>query len=281
MSNITIGLPAYNEEKTIKKCILNILPQISKNDEVLVVASACTDNTVSETESLNDTRIRIIEDPVNRGKTVAINQILREAKHKHIILSDADVIPAEDSVEHLMKHLKKDDVGAVSAKIFNYKEENFFDKLQGFGWKGLDHQKVTEHEKGSFYALNGFLLGVKKDIIGTLDEKSLVDDAILGWEVKESGYKVIYEPEAKVYVQAAQNFSDYIKQKVRVRVGWWQMTEEGMGVTERRNVKQLKYLMTDLYAWPYITLDLIIWMKAYRDFKKKKFIWDQITSSKI
>ncbi|MBU1674088.1 glycosyltransferase [Patescibacteria group bacterium] len=281
MQNKTIGIPAYNEGKTIKKCVCNILPQLNEEDEILIVASACTDDTVSEAESLNDARIRIIEDPVKRGKTAAINQILQEAKNKNIILSDADVIPAKNSIEQIMKHLEKDDVGAVSAKIYNYKEENFFDKLQGFGWKGLDHQKVAEHEKGTFYALNGFLLGVKKGIVGNLDEKSLVDDAILGWEVKEAGYKVIYEPEAKVYVQAAQNFSDYIKQKVRVRVGWWQMTDEGMGVTERRNAKQLKYLVTDLYAWPYITLDLIIWMKAYRDFKKKKLVWDQITSSKI
>ncbi|MFH1425976.1 MAG: glycosyltransferase [Candidatus Kerfeldbacteria bacterium] len=278
---ISVGIPAYNEEKTIRKAIKAVLPQIGPDDEVLVVASACTDNTIDEARSLGDPRIRVIEQKEKAGKVSAINIIMREAKHKYILLLDADVIAADNAIEKLMAELQKDDVGAVSAKIINYKRENFWDKLQGFGWYALDHQKMEENANGMFWALNGFLAGVKKGIIGPLDETSLVDDAILGWEVKQAGYKCAYVPEAHVFVQAAQNWQDYKKQKIRVRVGWWQMTEKGMNFSDRRNWRQLKYFLTNLYAWPYIVVDGIIWLKARSDYRKRKFIWEQIKTSKI
>ena len=57
---ITIGIPTYNEEKVIVKCINSILPQISKDDEIIVVSSGCTDNTEKRIKEINDKRIRLI-----------------------------------------------------------------------------------------------------------------------------------------------------------------------------------------------------------------------------
>ena len=103
MNNLTLGIPAYNEGKTIKRCLNLLLPQLNESDEVIVIASACTDNTASEVRSLNDERIRLIEDPKKRGKTAAINQIMNEAIYNNIVFCDADVLPAEDSVSNLLK----------------------------------------------------------------------------------------------------------------------------------------------------------------------------------
>ncbi|MBU1118965.1 glycosyltransferase [Patescibacteria group bacterium] len=279
--NKTIGIPAYNEGKSIARAINTILPQLGTEDEVLVVASGCTDNTTSIVNRMNDPRIKIIIQKEKRGKVSAINIILRKAAYSHIILADADVIVAPHAIAFLQNQLTQKHIGAVSARVVNFKEDTFFDKVQGFGWNALHDQKVMENKRGTFYALNGFLAGVKKDIVAPLDEASLVDDAILGWEVKQKGYRVVYEPRSHVYVKAAQNLSDYVLQKKRVRIGWWQMTEKGMSIKERRNLSQLSYLLKDIYAWPYITLDLAIWLQARNDFKKKKLAWEQVSSSKI
>ncbi len=278
---LTIGIPAYNEEKSIKNTILNILPQINKNDELLIVASGCTDNTVNIVKSINNKRIKIITQSERRGKVSGTNIILANAKGEIIILIDADVIISKESIKKIVSNFDDPQVGASCARVANFQKITLFDKIQGLGWEGLDQQKREENKKGTFYALNGYLQAIKNGIVNQLDEKYLLDDALLGWEIKNKGYKIIYDYEICAYVKAAQNLKDYIAQKSRNRVGWWQMTKKGMKIKERRNFKQLKYLFKSPYAWLYVSLDILIWIKAYIDFHLGKSYWQEIKSSKI
>ena len=49
---ITVGIPTYNEQDVIGECINSVLQQISKKDEIIVVASGCTDKTVPVVEKI-------------------------------------------------------------------------------------------------------------------------------------------------------------------------------------------------------------------------------------
>jgi len=277
----SIGIPAYNEEKSIKNTISSLLPQLNPQDELIVVASGCTDKTVDIVNNFNDPRVKIIIQEKREGKVSAVNKILEKAKGDIIVLADADVSIPKDAISKLLYNFNDPKVGATCARVANFQRKTLFDKIQGFGWIALDHQKRKEDKKGTFYALNGYLVAIRNNIVSELDESFLLDDALMGWEIKKKGYKVIYESDTCAYVKAAQSLSDYIAQKSRNRVGWWQMTKKGMKINERRNLKQLKYLFTNLYSWPYISLDFLIWLKAFIDFRKKKSYWKEIKSSKI
>lgn len=277
----SIGIPAYNEEKSIKKTISHILPQLDDSDEIIVVASGCTDNTINVVKSIKDDRIDIVIQKKREGKVAAINEILMKANNELIFLIDADVIIAKDSIKKLENNLSKENVGATCARVQSYRRETLFDKIQDAGWIGLNDQKIEENKKGTFWALNGYLVGTKKSIAPQIDKKFLLDDAPLGWLIKKKGYKIIYDQKAVSYVLAVQSFKDFIKQKSRNRIGWWQMTKEGMKISERRNIKQLKYLFKNPYAWLYIALDLVAWAKAWWDYKHQRTYWDKVESSKI
>jgi cellulose synthase/poly-beta-1,6-N-acetylglucosamine synthase-like glycosyltransferase len=277
----TIGIPTYNEEKSIVKTIKSILLELDLKDEIIVVASGCTDKTIDVVNQIDDPKIRVIEQKERKGKVSAVNIILSKAQNEIVVLADADIIPSVGAIRRLVKNLDDPKVGASCAKVENYQRKTLLDKIQEFGWEALNDQKIEENKKGTFYALNGYLAAVKKNIIKNLNESYLLDDALLGFEIKKKGYKIIYDPTAKAFVKAAQNLRDYINQKARNRLGWWQMTKKGMKISERRNVGQLKYLLKRVYAWPYITLDFVIWLKAYIDFRKGKSYWKEIRSSKI
>lgn len=277
----TVGIPAYNEGKSIKKTILAILPQLEPDDEILVIASACTDDTVSQIQSVNDNRIYIVEENKRTGKVTAINKIMRMAKNEIIIMIDADVIIDNHAIAIIENTLKEENVGATCGKIVSYRLKTFFDKIQNAGWIALNDQKIAENKLNTFWALNGYLVGVKKSIAPQIDTKFLLDDALVGWLIKKKGYKVVYQPKAVSYVLAVQNISDFIKQKARNRIGWWQLTQEGMKISERRNLGQLKYVFTNFYTIFYIILDLIAWIKAWWDFKHNRTYWEKIESSKI
>jgi len=277
----SVGIPAYNEEKSIKKTIQHILPQLSHEDELLIIASGCTDNTVPDVKSIGDPRIKIIEEQERAGKVAAINKIMRIASNETIIMIDADVIIDKNAIGIIENTLKGENVGATCGKVVSYRLETLFDKIQNAGWTGLHDQKVKENKEGTFWALNGYLVGVKKSLAPQIDLKFLLDDALVGWLIKNKGYQVVYQPQAISYVLAVQNFRDFIKQKARNRIGWWQLTREGMKISERRNLKQLKFIFKNPYAILYIMLDLIAWTKAWWDFKHDRMYWEKVESSKI
>jgi len=277
----TIGICAYNEEKSIKKTLKSILPQIEDKDEIIVVASGCTDKTVEKVQEIKNPKIKVIEEKERKGKVSAINKILERAKGDIIVFVDADVLIEKGAIEQLVRHFKDKDIGATSGKMISYKKENFFDKIQDFGFYGLNQQKIKENKEERFYALNGYLAAIRSGIVKKIDEKFLIDDALLGWEIRKKGYRIIYDPEAIVQVQAAQNLSDFIKQKARNRVGWWQLQSKGMSIKDRRNFSQLIFLFKKPYAWLFIPLDLLIWLKAFVDFKRNKSYWQAVKSSKI
>lgn len=87
---LTILIPCYNEEDSIKECVLTSLEVLKKNKikgEVLVIDNNCTDSSASLARSAG---ARVVEEKV-AGYGAAINRGNKEAKGKYIIMADADM----------------------------------------------------------------------------------------------------------------------------------------------------------------------------------------------
>jgi glycosyltransferase involved in cell wall biosynthesis len=93
MINLTILIPAYNEDATI----LELLNRIGKQKidgvtiEVLVIDDGSTDQTVTLLEQNADLYTKLIKRPHNGGKGAAIKMGLAEAKGNYILFQDADL----------------------------------------------------------------------------------------------------------------------------------------------------------------------------------------------
>ena len=57
---VSIIMPAYNAEETIKESIQSVINQTYGNWELLVVNDGSSDNTVAIIESYEDARIKLI-----------------------------------------------------------------------------------------------------------------------------------------------------------------------------------------------------------------------------
>jgi cellulose synthase/poly-beta-1,6-N-acetylglucosamine synthase-like glycosyltransferase len=287
MKNITVGICAYNEDKSIMKSLESIISQINKKDEIIVVASACTDNTckIVRDYAKHDKRIKLVEEKQRKGKGEAQNKIAQKAKNDIIVFTDADLVLEKDAIKHLLSGFKSSSVGAVMGKTIPYSTDNFFAKTQAFAWKVLDEKRKIQSDNGSLFSLNGYLFAIRKNLFSKIDVHSTVEDAYLGWKIKQKGFSIVYIPESKVLVNPAHTLNDYISEKKRVRYGWWQMHSVGMKLNEKMDVRNFKYLFTDLHAWPYLLLDIYVWFDSFLDFKlKKKKLneeWEKIDSSKI
>ena len=115
---VTVGICAYNEEKNIGnllKALSDQRTQVARVDEILVVASGCTDRTPEIVEAFQDGQddIQLLIESERRGKVSAINEILRRAQGDVVILEGADTIPSPQTVELLTRPFTDPSIGIV------------------------------------------------------------------------------------------------------------------------------------------------------------------------
>ena len=90
MQCLSVIVPCYNEEATIQELLSRVIasPHVA---EVVVVDDGSTDHTMSVAKSVDDSRIRLIEQPYNMGKGAALRRGFAEATADFVIVQDADL----------------------------------------------------------------------------------------------------------------------------------------------------------------------------------------------
>ena len=104
---ISICMATYNGEKYIKEQIDSILPQLSKNDEIIISDDSSTDDTLSIIRSFNDHRIKIFSGCNFHSPISNFENALKYAKGDYIFLSDQDDVWLDNKVERMMEALKQ------------------------------------------------------------------------------------------------------------------------------------------------------------------------------
>lgn len=232
--SLSVGIPAYNEEKNIERTVRNVLPQLSSRDEIIVVASGCTDRTEEIVMDLmkKDYRIRLITEKRRKGKPSAVNLILKNAKGKIIILTDADVRISRNSIKKLIRHFDDEKVGAVGGHLIPITSRSYMDFWSKMSYRIMHERRLKESRDGSLINISGNLMAIRNGVVEKIPLNSLVDDTTLSVMIKQKGYKISYEPDAKVEVKTPTSLTDMIRQRARIRAGYYQL-KKWFNVTER------------------------------------------------
>jgi glycosyltransferase involved in cell wall biosynthesis len=99
---VSICMATYNGERYLREQLTSILIQISRNDEVVIVDDASTDQTLSIIRAMNDTRVRLFTSVKNNGHVYAFERAIKLASGDVIILSDQDDIWASNKYYELI-----------------------------------------------------------------------------------------------------------------------------------------------------------------------------------
>lgn len=92
LPKISVLMPVYNCELYIKEAVESILNQTFDDFEFLIIDDASTDDTVNIIKKYTDSRIQLIEKPINTGLTHSLNYGLNIAKGDFIARMDGDDI---------------------------------------------------------------------------------------------------------------------------------------------------------------------------------------------
>ncbi|NEQ66045.1 MAG: glycosyltransferase [Symploca sp. SIO2D2] len=123
MPTISVIIPAYNAESTIKETIDSILNQTFTDFELIVINDGSQDSTLEVVSSISDSRIRVFSFS-NAGVSAARNRGIGEAKGKYFSFIDADDLWTPDKLEAQLAALQANPQAAVAYSWTDWVDES-------------------------------------------------------------------------------------------------------------------------------------------------------------
>ena len=104
---ISIVIPLYNKERSIKRAIKSVLNQTYRDIELIIVDDGSTDNSLLKAKEIEDDRIFIYRQE-NQGVSAARNKGIELSRSCYICLLDADDEWLPNHLENIVKLIKKE-----------------------------------------------------------------------------------------------------------------------------------------------------------------------------
>ncbi len=119
---VSIGIPVYNVEPYIEKCLLSVLNQTYENLEILVVDDCGSDNSMQIVSKLqrNTPRgfcLRIITQSKNGGSGEARNAVINQAQGKYLYFLDSDDYIEPNTIELMVEQAESNQADVVIASL--------------------------------------------------------------------------------------------------------------------------------------------------------------------
>ena len=104
---VTVIIPVYNAEDTIKTALDSVLAQTWSNLEIFIVDDCSSDDTLNIIEACmeKDSRIQVLKNEKNSGPYVARNIALKKATGDFVTTHDSDDWSHPEKIEKQVKHL--------------------------------------------------------------------------------------------------------------------------------------------------------------------------------
>jgi poly-beta-1,6-N-acetyl-D-glucosamine synthase len=212
---ISIIITSYREPETIGKAIESALNQKTKRNYEIII-SAPDDETLNVVKEFQKRHgnIKSFKDP-GMGKMHALNLLFKKVNSDLLILTDGDVYINENALEEISNLFRDPAIGCVSGNPTpRESRKSKYGYWANFLFDSAHKLRMSAFKKGKFIECSGYLFAFRNDknIKIPLDT---AEDAVIPYYFWEKGYKIGYAENARVYVKNADNWKDWIKQKVR------------------------------------------------------------------
>lgn len=103
---VSIVMPVYNAEKTLKRAINSVVSQTYKNWELIIWNDGSIDKSKNIIQQFRNTRIKYYENNCNLGQSVTRNKILSKASGYYIAFLDSDDVWHKDKLTKQIKFVE-------------------------------------------------------------------------------------------------------------------------------------------------------------------------------
>ncbi len=217
--SVSVVMAVYNEARWIDKKIRNLLSLEYPREKVqiVVVSDASDDETDAIVRRYTGDGVVFKRLEVRSGKPTALNLGVSHATGDIVIFCDARQRIDIDAFRELVSCFVDPSVGAVSGELFIDSE-----KGPGLYWKYEKMIRAAESLVDSVPGATGALYAIRRELYEQLPKDLLLDDVYTPMQIILKGYRVVFEPNAKVYDVEADHSSEW-RRKARTLAGNFQL----------------------------------------------------------
>jgi peptidoglycan-N-acetylglucosamine deacetylase len=246
---VSILIPAYNSEKTIKKTLESAQNLDYPKKEIIVV----NDSLDSTPDICKQFGAKCIQNKTRLGKAKALNKASRSAKGSILFFLDSDTTADEDSLKKLIPWFTKKKVAAVSPRYTVANKSTIWTRLAYLENSFISSLFKTHMFFGSLIAFRGCGVAIRKSVFSKVGgwPNTLIEDNDLAGILFERGYTIQYDHESVVRTREPETLASLKKQRMR-----W-----GKGFTYTFLRHRKTYFgnpQFSLYALPYLLLSFAL-----------------------
>lgn len=260
---LTLLIPAYNEAQVIATCLAAACELDYPQLQILVLDDGSTDDTatVAEQTAAGDTRVRVVRDPVNRGKAERQNLGFQMAESELVLVCDADTHMHPLAPKLLVARLLRSPLNvAVAAGPHVTNRVNLLTAMQV-----LEAASIIGliRRSGSLRGRVGTVAGVlalfRRDpvlAVGGYRGEMATEDIDLTWRLLLSGWHTVYEPQALIGMQVPMSLRALWMQRRRWAQGQGEVLHRHLGTAIRWRQRGM---------WPVVleALASLLWVAAW------------------
>ncbi|MDP3941218.1 MAG: glycosyltransferase family 2 protein [bacterium] len=292
---VTIGIPAYNEERNIESLLKILLSQKEKGftlRNIIVVSDASTDRTAEIVKSIKNKRVVLVVNKNRLGQNVSQNIIFSMVKTDVVVLFEADTRPSNNSyLSRLLSPLRTSkDVGFAYGNIEPIGSKSLVGRV--IDTQFLIYHNVLLRQRGPSFFTSGrsgraFMSIVYKRLRWPAD---VPEDAYAHFWCKNNAVRIAFSSGAVTYFKTPQTKRDFFVAYHKINTARTALMKHFPAALLRSHFKRdlvfsLTILMSFILSSPlyfvmygYLQILLLVGRKNFGIHYPKK--WPSMTSTK-
>ena len=146
---LTVAMPVYNAGKYLRMAVMSIVKQTFADWELLIIDDGSTDEAFQDIADIQDGRIQVIRDGVNKGLAARLNECIDLARGQYFARMDSDDASYPERLARQIAALQKEpelDLVATRAIMI---DEN--DQVTGLFPYAIAHEEICAKPWQGFY----------------------------------------------------------------------------------------------------------------------------------
>ncbi|MDQ3809880.1 MAG: glycosyltransferase, partial [Chloroflexota bacterium] len=215
---ISITVPAYNEEASIRATLENLLSADYPADrrQIVVISDASTDRTHEIVAEFAGRGVELLRLPQRRGKTVAENAAAAVVRGDLVINMDASVRILPHSLKALVRAFEDPAVGVASGRDLSIGAVAVEGNQGESGYVGYEMWvRALESKLDSIVGVSGCFYGIRRELYDARFPEHLSRDFASALVAKERGFRAVSVDEAVCLVPRTSSLRSEFRRKIR------------------------------------------------------------------
>lgn len=238
---ISIIIPVRNGQRSLARCLESIKGQTypANRYEIIISDGMSTDDTVKIAQKYGARTVKNAKLTVGPGRNEGFNVAIGEL----VVFSDDDCVMDKDWLLNSVRYFNDRQVGGLSGPTITQNDGGYLGEAIGLVFEMAAGTGVSAHrseikqaeEVEDIPGCNAFYRRDVLEKIFPIDEGLITaEDVEMNYLVRETGFKLLYVPDVKLWHCRRQNIAGFSKQMYRFAVGRLQVG--------RKNIRLLKLI---------------------------------------